>query len=61
MNGTTAQHAEPANDLTPVGYPVVNGDAMDSDEEEQEAGILILDSTTRPVPSAEQHSAPLLW
>jgi hypothetical protein len=48
------------SDMPPAGYhPFVNGDAMDSDEEEQEAGVMILDSTTRDVSSVEQHSTPL--
>jgi hypothetical protein len=57
----TTQHTEPASDLPPAGYhPFVNGDAMDSDEEEQEAGVMVLDSTTRALSSAEQHSTSLL-
>jgi hypothetical protein len=57
----TTQHAESASALPPAGYrPFVNGDAMDSDEEEPEAGVMILDSTTRAVTGAEQHSTPLL-
>ena len=56
-NGTTPAIVGVSSDMPPPGYhPVVNGDEMDSDEEEQEAGVMVVDSTARTVTDAEQAS-----
>lgn len=54
-NGTAAQQVGVSRNLPPTGYhPFVNGDDMDSDEEEREAGVMIVDSAARTVTNADQ-------
>ena len=50
-NGTASSPAT-ISDRPPAGYhPFLNGDAMDSDSEEHEAGVMQVDPTTRSVTS----------
>jgi len=58
-NGTTEPHIHASQDLPPSAFnPLVNGDAMGSDDEDQEAGVIIVDSTARAATSTEHRSSP---